>query len=51
MEKLKRLVANKEEEVESERKRFTQKWERKCEEHEREKSEWSDLYQTLQREI
>jgi hypothetical protein len=37
IEKLKRIIQNKDEEQETERKRFASKWERKCEEHDREK--------------
>jgi len=48
---MKRIITNKEEELEVERKRFSQKWERKNEEHEREKQEWNDMYQALQKEI
>lgn len=48
---MKRIIQNKEEEIEVERKRFNQKWERKCEESEREKLEWNDMYQALQKEI
>jgi hypothetical protein len=34
---MKRIVANKDEEMEVEKKRWAQKWDRKCEEIEREK--------------
>jgi hypothetical protein len=51
MEKMKRIIGNKDEEAEVERKRFNQKWERKCEEQEKERLEWNEMYQTLQREI
>ena len=44
-------MQNKEEEHEVERRRFTQKLERKGNEHEREKNEWNEMYQVLQREI
>ena len=37
MEKMKRIITNKEEELEVERKRYNQKWERRNEEHDREK--------------
>jgi hypothetical protein len=50
LEKLKRIITNKEEEAEVERRRFNQKWERKCEEQEKERQEWSEMYQTLQKE-
>ena len=37
MEKLRRIVANKEEEFEGERRRAAQRWEKKVEEQERER--------------
>ena len=42
---------NKDEEHESERRRFNTKWDKKCEEQEKERQEWADMYQSMQREI
>ncbi len=44
LDKIKRIVLNKDEEIEVEKKRFTQKWERKCEEVDKEREEWNSMY-------
>jgi hypothetical protein len=44
LDKLKRIIQNKDEEVEVEKKRFHLKWEKKCEEIDRERLEWNELY-------
>lgn len=51
IEKLRRIHVNKDDENESERRRFIAKWERKCEEQDKERNEWSEMYQGMQREI
>lgn len=51
IEKLKRITANKDEEFDIERRRFTQKWDRKVEEQEKERQEWAEIYQSMQREM
>ena len=51
IEKLKRITANKDEEFDIERRRFAQKWDRKVEEQEKERQEWAEIYQSMQREM
>lgn len=47
VEKLKRIISNKDDEFENERKRFGMKYERKVDELEKERQEWNELYHTL----
>jgi hypothetical protein len=44
-------LANKEEESEIERRRFIQKWDKKVDEQERERQEWAEMYQQMQRDM
>jgi len=51
IDKLKRVVADREADVESEKKRFGQKWERKLEEIDKERGDWKQMYGTLNRQV
>lgn len=44
LEKARRIIANNQEEFENEKKRFNNKFERKCEELEKERGEWNEMY-------
>ena len=44
-------MQTKEVEYEGERRRFIQKWEKKVDEQDKERQEWAEMYQGMQREI